>query len=265
MNFLKIKDYQLEYHLTGTDHSETILFLHGLGANRSQFEAQHYFFSKKYQVLSISLCGHGNSSLPSKVTLEQFTLENLKNDVLQALDFLGIEKVHFVGNSMGGNIGLELLGKNPTRLLSLTIFGTTGQLNKSKILICLMRQVYGVLSMKTIGKLSSFAGLKKQSKIKIQEMVSVAFKRAVLHCIPNLANFDYLSDIRKSKINTLLLRGEKDSEINAVLDETIVAFQSRGNFQLKELNGVGHFMNLDDAGLFNKELYNFLRSIDGEN
>jgi len=258
MPFIQCNDYQLEYRLTGTKNSETILFVHGLGANRSQFEAQHTYFSKKYQVVSISLCGHGNSSLPSKVTIEKFGLTKFKNDILYVLDFLKIETVHYVGNSMGGNIGLEFLCEKPTRLLSLTIFGTTGQLKKSKILIFLMRLIYRILSMKTIGKLSSSAGLNAASKIKIQEMISVASKEAVLHCIPNLANFNYLSNIKKSTMPTLLLKGEKDKEINAELNKTIVTFQNRGNFQLKELKGVGHFMNLDDSELFNKELEAFL-------
>jgi len=39
------------YQLSSNPDKETILFIHGLGVNLTQFEKQHLFSRKKYQVL----------------------------------------------------------------------------------------------------------------------------------------------------------------------------------------------------------------------
>ncbi|HHE05889.1 MAG TPA: hypothetical protein ENK90_02070, partial [Epsilonproteobacteria bacterium] len=83
------------YRLTGNNHHQTILFVHGLGANLSQFEEQHHYFDNKYQILSLTLSNH--------------SLDYLADEIIILLDRLQIEKVHFVGNSMGGNVGFALL------------------------------------------------------------------------------------------------------------------------------------------------------------
>ncbi|WP_052599190.1 alpha/beta fold hydrolase [Aureispira sp. CCB-QB1] len=258
-DLIKLNNYKLEYCLTGSKHSETILFVHGLGANQSQFEQQHIYFSAQYQVLSISLCGHGNSTVPLDILPENFSLTQLKNDLIQVLDLLKIAKVHYVGNSMGGNVGLEFLKESPNRLLSLTLFGTTGKLKKSRFLVACMKILYQILSIQIIANLSRLAGTTSFSQAKIATMISKASKKAILYCLPHLANFDYLMDIKNSKAPTLLLVGEKDKEINACLDSTIEAFQARGNFQLKSIKGAGHFINLDAPELFNRELEAFLQ------
>lgn len=247
----------IEYVITGTQQEETILFVHGLGANLSQFKEQHTYFKDTYRVLSISLRGHGSSgTLDADFQLNQFAI-----DIVQLLDFLKIEKVHYVGNSMGGNIGFELLKNSAQRLNSLTIFGTTGQLKKSKWVICLMKLIYKMISIKTIAKLSATAGQTAHSKAIIQNMISKASKVAILKIIPCLANFNYLNTIKNSKVNCLIIRGEKDKEINQVLGSTIAVFKSRGLFQLKEIEQAGHFLNLDAPMLFNRVLQNYLTKI----
>ena len=71
----------MEYLLTGIENKETILFVHGLGANLSQFENQHQYFQDRYKVLSVSLRGHGNTSSSSDLTESDFELCQLSNDI----------------------------------------------------------------------------------------------------------------------------------------------------------------------------------------
>lgn len=258
---LKSGKINLEYFLSGKENKETIVFVHGLGANLSQFENQYKFFQNKYKILSFDLRGHGNTTALQELTESDFELSKLSNDIIMLLDALNIKKIHYVGNSMGGNIGYELLKHNPERLLSFTTFGTTAKFNKSKITIKFMKLIYKLLSTKTIAQLSSFAGRNKDSKKKIQEMMRQARKETILKIIPHLARFDYLNVIESANIHSMIIQGEVDKEINKVIGSTIEAWQQMDNFRLMQMPNTGHFANLDNPERFNQIIESFLEGI----
>ena len=249
----------MEYLLTGVENKETILFVHGLGANLSQFENQHSYFQDRYKILSVSLRGHGNTTSSIELIEFDFELLRLCDDIIILTETLGIVKFHFVGNSMGGNIGYECMKAYPKKLLSFTSFGTTAALRKSGFIIGLMMFTYKVMSMKTIAKLSGSVCVSESSKTKIVKMMSQAQKSTVLNLMPHLSNFNYLEVIKKSQVRAQIIRGDKDKEINKVLESTIETFKTRGKFKLADLENTGHFANLDNPDLFNRTLDQFLK------
>ena len=261
VKMMQLGEIKMEYLLSGAENKDTILFVHGLGANLSQFEKQHQYFQDTYKVLSISLRGHGNTTSSRALTKTDFELSRLSDEIIMLTETLGIDKFHFVGNSMGGNIGYELMKAYPKRLLSFTSFGTTVTLKKSGFIIGLMKFTYKLMSMKTIAKLSGSAGVNEASKTKIIEMMSQAQKSTVLNLVPYLGNFDYLEVIKHTQIKALIIRGDKDSEINKVIVSTVETFKQRGDFSLVDLENAGHFANLDKPDLFNRTLEQFLDGI----
>ena len=258
---MQLGEIKMEYLLTGVENKDTILFIHGLGANLSQFEKQHQYFQDAYKILSISLRDHGNTTSSRMLIETDFKLLQLSNDIIMLTENLGIDKFHFVGNSMGGNIGYELMKAHPERLLSFTSFGTTATLKKSGFLIGLIKSTYKVISMKTIAKLSGSVGVNESSKTKIVEMMSQTNKTTVLNLIPYLGDFDYLEVIKHAQIKAQIIRGDKDKEINKVIDSTIRTFKQRGSFSLIDLKNSGHFANLDNPDLFNRTLEQFLTGL----
>lgn len=258
VKMMQLGEIKMEYMLTGVENKDTILFVHGLGANLSQFKKQHQYFQGSYKVLSISLRGHGNTTSSRKLTEIDFELLQLSNDIIMITEKLGIDRFHFVGNSMGGNIGYELMKVYPERLLSFTSFGTTAILKKSGFIIELMKFIYKVMSMKTIAKLSGSVGVNESSKTKIVEMMSQTKKTTILNLIPYLGDFNYLEVIKHSQIMAQIIQGDKDKEINKVIESTIRTFKQRGDFNLIVLENSGHFSNLDNPDLFNRTLEQYL-------
>lgn len=251
----------LEYTISGKKNEQAILFVHGLGANQSQFEYQHPFFNETYCVIAVSLRGHGNSSPPKKMRISDFRLKRLCKDLITLLQELHIEKIHYVGNSMGGNIGYEMLKSYPEKLLSLTTFGTTAYLKKSPFVVGLIKLVYQVVGTKTLSHLSNAAGITPYSKQKIKDMIAATQTLTVMNLIPHLRKINYLKTIKKSRTRAMIIRGNMDDEINNVLESTITCFLLRGNFELKELKNAGHFANLDDPENFNHTLLSFLKTV----
>jgi pimeloyl-ACP methyl ester carboxylesterase len=87
-----------------TGMGEPLVLLHGLGSTRDDFAALVPRLSQEYDVLTVDLPGHGQSA-PLDVTPTVGAL----TDVLESdLDRLGFDRVHVLGNSLGGRVALEL-------------------------------------------------------------------------------------------------------------------------------------------------------------
>ncbi len=255
---LEGNNHHIEYAISGEQHDDCILFVHGLGANLNQFEQQHAYFNKTYCVLSINLPGHGRSTGFEKPKNSYEVLNFMSECVIELLDALNIVRVDYVGNSMGGNVGYELLKFHPQRLKSFTTFGTTAQLQTSNRTVGFLLKVHKLMSPAWRAYLSKFAGQTKISTNKINEMVRSTKGSTIIALLPTLANFNYLEVIKASTVPCLIIRGEKDRDINKHLTTTIQAFENRVQFELFDMKGVGHFANLDNPDLFNSVLHAFV-------
>jgi 3-oxoadipate enol-lactonase len=93
-----------------TDHAgELIVFLHGVGADRTAWEPQVKFFSELgYSVAAIDMRGTGASQARDENGLAvPITIADFAADVHELILALGFERAHWVGNSMGGVIMME--------------------------------------------------------------------------------------------------------------------------------------------------------------
>lgn len=100
------------------DAREPVLFYHGLGSVMQSWAEWLPHLTDRYRVLRFDVRGHGGSreSLDANPTLD-----SLGNDALAVADAAGIDRFHFVGESMGGTIGLRLARRRPDRVRSVTV------------------------------------------------------------------------------------------------------------------------------------------------
>ena len=109
--------------------SETILIQHGF--------ARHYAFwyhwvpvlAKKYKVVRRDLRGHGLSSTPDV----DYSLDTILEEIVDTLDQLHLDKVHFLGESTSGMVGEALAAKYPYRLHSLITCSSPSYLPQSAL------------------------------------------------------------------------------------------------------------------------------------
>jgi 3-oxoadipate enol-lactonase len=113
---LQLGELQFNYSMVGPANAPVIVFSNSLGANLTMWEPQIEFFQKKFRVLTYDQRGHGQTD----VSEQSFQFDDLAYDVVRLINALDIEKVHFVGLSMGGMTALGLAIKYPERLLSVT-------------------------------------------------------------------------------------------------------------------------------------------------
>ncbi|MCE9665586.1 alpha/beta hydrolase [Halomonas sp. M5N1S17] len=76
---------------------------------------------RHFRLIMIDARGHGFSDKPHSPTA--YELAHRVADILTVIDTLGLERVHYLGYSMGGWIGLGLADAAPHRLLSMALGG----------------------------------------------------------------------------------------------------------------------------------------------
>jgi pimeloyl-ACP methyl ester carboxylesterase len=98
-----------------------LLYLHGAGGAPAVMEFME-LLADRFEVIVPEHPGFGASEDPGWFD----NIHDLAYYYLDALEVLGLEDVHLVGNSLGGWIALEVAVRNTSRLKSLTLVGAAG-------------------------------------------------------------------------------------------------------------------------------------------
>jgi len=113
--------HSVHFELSGKRGRQVIAFSHSLASSTVMWERQAEHFGKKFAVLLYDIRGHGKS----EATPAPYSLEQLASDFVGLLDALRLEKVHFVGLSLGGMSGQAMGILHPDRLASLCLCDTS--------------------------------------------------------------------------------------------------------------------------------------------
>ncbi len=99
-----------------------LVLTHGLGSDHTMWALQLPEFNKHYRVITWDVRGHGRS----EVTDEGYSLAQFVDDLSGLLGYLGIEKAHIGGLSMGGWISWSFALAHPEMTCSLVLSNAAG-------------------------------------------------------------------------------------------------------------------------------------------
>src|SRR6478736_6152419 len=100
----------------GSRERTPIIFLHGVGSDKSVWRPQLEHFGKARGAISFDYPGYGESGFINDATRDDFAAA-----VLAAMDSLGIERAHICGLSLGGVVAIAIHAALPQRCASLII------------------------------------------------------------------------------------------------------------------------------------------------
>ena len=245
----------IAYNLSGPSEGTPLLICHGLGAYHIQWEQDIREFSKDRPVLTIDLRGHGASGNVRNATQKDYSIERMAQDVIGVIDHCGFKQVDYLGNSLGGMIGLEVAKVRPDLLRSLITCGTSYKYKLTRFHVWIKKLMY-----KTQGRnLGKFIAKRATTNDEMRPIVQEMYSNADTHIIHLIDKEIYIFDRLDAAMNfegeLILLRGEHDKAINGTFKpQRIKMLQSKPNFHLIELPGIGHFTNLDRPEVFRAAL-----------
>lgn len=91
----------------------TLIFIHGWSCDGNYWKEQIPYFSKKYQVATVDLAGHGQSGLERK----KYSINSFAEDVKAVVDSIGSNEVILIGHSSGGSVAVKAAGLLPTKVV----------------------------------------------------------------------------------------------------------------------------------------------------
>jgi|KBSSwiStaDraftv2_1062776.scaffolds.fasta_scaffold12617_9 3-oxoadipate enol-lactonase len=110
----------LAFDLAGDGSGELVLFMHGIGGNRSNWRTQLPEFAERFSCAAWDARGYGDSDdYEGPLAFDDFVA-----DVLRVLDHFGVAKGHLLGLSMGGRIAMRTALLHPDRVATLTLVDT---------------------------------------------------------------------------------------------------------------------------------------------
>lgn len=101
---------------------ETFLLYHGYGRNMMFWQSWVPLLSGDYRVLRLDARGCGETTKPPPGSV--YTFEQLAGDAIGLMDKLRIERVHWVGESSGGIVGMTAALNHAERLHTLILCDT---------------------------------------------------------------------------------------------------------------------------------------------
>ncbi|AGI25058.1 putative lipase [Pseudomonas sp. ATCC 13867] len=120
---LSVDNLDIRYYEGGPDKAQTVLLIHGFGADKSNWPRFARFLTDRYHVIAVDLPGFGDSSRPANISYDVGTQAERLADFMREL---GIGRFHVVGNSMGGHIAALLAARHPNEVLSAGLFDNAG-------------------------------------------------------------------------------------------------------------------------------------------
>jgi 3-oxoadipate enol-lactonase len=254
----------MEYALAGPADAPALAFVHGLGSNLRQFVGQAERFADRYRVLLLSLRGHGGTGDPASPGTDGYAPATLARDVAALLDYLQVETLHFVGNSLGGLVGYELLRADPSRLRSLTTFGTTAALSSARWTYWMAVGTVRLLGVGGVARLVGASASKDRAVgAELERLYRQASKSAMLQIPRHIARYDYTDTLRSTHRPLLLIRSAWDKGINDALASTLRALDEAPDARVVPLPDAGHFANMEQPERFDAILGGFLEDVDG--
>jgi len=245
---VKVNGYDIEYIDEGAQSAQVIVFAHGLGGNCDQWIEQIKLFSANYRVISFTLQGHGDSEKP--LSYGNYTIEKYADTAVELLKKLKISSCIWVGNSMGGVIGYDVMKRNKNLINIMFTNGTTPALEMKKSFVSMIKTMDKVMI-----KLMGFEGYikfaaqntskKKNAKQAIYDIMVKASKEAVIASHVALGNYNYLDIVKNTKNKIFIIKCPYDKDINTYLKKHNDELDSNLNVAIVQLADSGHIANLE--------------------
>ena len=246
--------------------TETVWLQHGVG--RSSRFWYHWVpaLARHYRVLRRDMRGHGQSGDPGPD--HQWSIDELITDMHAFMDAVGLQQVHYVGESIGGILGVAFAARWPERLKSLTICNSPTTIRRTGEK-ALSGQHGNVQSALTAGGSRGWGRLLIEQKIISGknpahiEWVLNEWAKTPTHVLQGITrtldNADTAPLLPQVKVPTLILAPTR-SPITPLTDQ-IAMRTSIPNARIAVIEGPGHEVYVDEPEECIGALLKFLGSL----
>jgi len=250
-----------------------MVFIHGWGGSCRYWRTTANSIVSDYDCLLYDMRGFGQSTEEKPVNIG-YELEDYAEDLLVLLDTFHLDKIYFNAHSMGASIGAVFLNIAPERVHK-AILTCNGIFTYNALAFSAFHQVGGYvvkfrynwfLKVPFADKMFMarflYQPIPKEMSIAFLEDFLLADYNAALNTIYSSVSKKAVDimpqEFAKIKVPTLLISGEKDQIIPAVMGREAAALNTE-NIVYVEIPKTGHFPMLEDEKIYLNTINNFLK------
>ena len=260
---IKANGIYMNCELAGKEDAPVVVLSHSLASSLGMWRPQIEMLSQHYRVLSYDTRGHGETDAPPP----PYTLEQLGEDAMALLDALDLDMVHWVGLSMGGMIGQQIVLKHPDRFRSLSLCDTAAALPKEADPVWQERiDLARKEGMRALAQPTLERWFTPPYVARNPPMVDV-IRRQLLStpvdgyagCSEAIRGLDYLERLSEIKVPVLIVVGEDDP--GTPVDASRAMHDRIPQSKLVVLPSAAHLSNIEQTEAFNRALMSFLADV----
>jgi 3-oxoadipate enol-lactonase len=250
---------RIGYAQAGAGDAQPIVFLHGVGSDKSVWRPQLDHFAARRRAIAYDYPGYGESSFKAGATRDDFA-----RAILAAMDALGVARAHVCGLSLGGVVAIAMQALAPRRCASLIIADS----------FAVHPDGQGIFDRST--EASRTIGMRALAEARIDLLLgSQAAPELRAECVEVMAAIDpaayrggaeavWLADQRERAqaiaVPTLVLCGDEDGITPPALSEELA--QMIPGARLEWITGAGHLANAEQPAAFNAAIDRFLADVE---
>jgi len=250
--------YEIGFVEAGAGDATPIVFLHGVGSDKSVWHPQLEHFGRERRTVAFDYPGYGDSDPAPKGT----TRDDYASAIISGMHELGIDRAHVCGLSLGGVVAIAMHHAAPKRCASLILADTFAVHPDGRAIY--ERSVAGSADLPAMAEARVDKLLAQPADPEVRREVVETMSRIdpAAYCIG--AEAVWLADQRDraEAIDgpTLILVGDQDFITPVELSNELLNLIPQARMQV--IAGAGHLTNLEKPREFNRLVGDFLAELE---
>ena len=250
--------YDIGYAEAGGGDAMPVVFLHGVGSDKSVWQPQLDFFGGQRRAVAFDYPGYGESDPAPQGT----TRDDYASAIISAMHELGIDRAHICGLSLGGVVAIAMHHADASRCASLILADT----------FAVHPEGHAINERSVAAAQNLRAAAEARVDILLAQPADPAVRSEVVETMARIdpvayrigAEAVWLADQRERaheiRVPTLVLCGSEDKVTPPALSRELTHIIPGARLELIE--GAGHISNLERAEEFNTLVNAFIRGVD---
>ena len=246
-------------------NTEWVTFVHGAGGSSNIWFRQIRSFSENFNVLVLDLRGHGDNKTKNVLAnASTYTFDSITADIFEVIDYLKIQKSHFVGISLGTILIRNLAEKEPAKVASMIMGGAIMKMNfRTQILMKTGVWFKSVIPYMYLYKLFAFIMMPrknhKQSRLLFVREAKKLYQKEFIKWFKLTSEINPLLRFFRAKdinIPTLYIMGEEDYLFLPIIKKLVNIHKKA---RLHVIPKCGHVVNVEKHEVFNENAIKFIK------
>jgi 3-oxoadipate enol-lactonase len=242
----------LHYEIAGPEDAPVLLLGPSLGTTSRMWDAQ-LPLAERLRLVRFDHRGHGASPVPPG----PYEIADLGRDVLELLDTLGLERVHYCGLSLGGMVGMWLGAHAPERIDRLILLCTAAYMPPASMWEQRIAIVSESGSVEPIADAvlerwltPEFRAGHPEPTASLRAMLAGSPAEGYVGCCEAIRAMDLREQLRRIRAPTLVVSGAQDVATPLANQELIAATVPGARHEV--VSPAAHLAAVEQAGRVNE-------------